>query len=222
MASMTDFTTALKVVPTIFVALFPIMNPIGTAMVLYGMTGNVEFKAWRSASRKIALYCFLLLTLFFFAGRYVLALFGISIPIMRFAGGMVVASIGWGLLNQKDPGDSQRQEGNAESTASLQSRLFYPYTFPITVGPGSLAVVLAFSAELYEETGTMLTMEQGAAVVGLFAVCVFTAACYTNLKFIIRKFSPAGAQALSRILAFFLFCIGVEIAWMGWRALNAA
>ena len=219
---MSSIAPALKIAPTIFIALFPLLNPIGTAMVLYGMTGHVDDKVWRSASRRIALYSFLLLTVFFFAGRYVLAMFGISIPVVRFAGGMVVASIGWGLLNQKDPDGSQAQDGRAESAAALESKLFYPYTFPITVGPGSLSVALTFSAELYRDSRQLLTVEQIAAVAGMLAACVVTGACYTNLKFIIRKFSPAGAQALSRILAFFLFCIGVEIAWAGWRALNAA
>ncbi len=217
---MVSIATALKIAPTIFIALFPLINPIGTALVLFGMTGRVDDKLWRAASRKIALYTFLLLTLFFFAGGYILELFGISIPIVRFAGGMVVASIGWGLLNQKDPEGSQAQDGKPESAVALESKMFYPYTFPITVGPGSLAVVLTFSAHLYRESRLLVTVEQVAAVAGIFAICLFTAACYTNLKFIIRKFSPAGAQALSRILAFFVFCIGVQIAWSGWRSLN--
>lgn len=218
---MSNMTTALKIAPTIFIALFPLINPIGSAMVLYGMTGHVDDKAWRAASRKIAIYTFLMLTLFFFLGTYVLELFGISVPIVRFAGGLVLASIGWGVLNQKDPEEAPHEKKPSVKT-DLEGKLFYPYTFPITVGPGGLAVVMTFSAHLYRSSRLTLTVEQGAAVAGIFAICFVTATCYSKLKFIVSKFSPAGVQALSRILAFFVFCIGVDIAWSGWQALNGA
>ena len=81
--------------------------------------------------------------------------------------------------------------------------------------------MLTFSAHLDRESEFLVTLEQAAAVTGIFAMALVTAFCYSHLKFMTRKFSPAGAQALSRILAFFVFCIGVEIAWTGWRALNA-
>jgi small neutral amino acid transporter SnatA (MarC family) len=56
---------------------------------------------------------------------------------------------------------------------------------------------------------------------GNFAISFLTATCYSRLKWITRKFSPAGVQALTRILGFFVFCIGVGITWSGWRALNS-
>ena len=99
---MASLLIALKIVPMIFVALFPVVNPIGTALVLYGMTGHVDDKTWTSASRRIALNTFLLLSFFFFFGGFILKLFGISIPVVQLSGGMVVAAIGWGLLNQQE------------------------------------------------------------------------------------------------------------------------
>lgn len=217
---MTSLLIAAKIVPTIFVALFPLINPIGSAFVLYGMAGDVEHRSWRAASRRIALNTFLLLTFFFFFGGYILKLFGISIQIVQFAGGLVVASIGWNLLNQRDEKPAAATAQEHTKSTELDSKLFYPFTFPITVGPGGLAVVLTFSAHLERGSELLVSVEQGAAVIGIFAVCVVTAACYSNLRLMMKKFSPASAQALSRILAFFVFCIGVEIAWTGWRALN--
>lgn len=218
---MASLLIALKIVPMIFVALFPVVNPIGTAVVLYGMTGNVDDKTWKSASRRIALNTFLLLSFFFFFGGFILKLFGISIPVVQLSGGMVLAAIGWGLLNQQEEQQAPADVQQHDSAASLQTRLFYPYTFPITVGPGGLAVVMTFSAHLDRESDLLVTLEQAAAVTGILAIALVTGFCYIRLKFLTKKISPSGARALSRILAFFVFCIGVQIAWTGWHTLNS-
>ena len=216
---MLSLEIAGKIIPTIFVALFPLINPIGSALVLYGMTGKVDERTWIAASRRIALNTFLLLTFFYLFGSYILKLFGISIAVVQFAGGMVVASIGWNLLNPKED-DKQAEGAKHDTGATLEDKLFYPYTFPITVGPGGLAVALTFSAHLDRHPGVIVTEERIAAIIGIFAICLVTSACYARLKFLTERISPAGALAISRILAFFVFCIGVEIALSGWRALN--
>ena len=144
---MDDVTTAAKIIPAIFVALFPLVNPIGTAFVLYGMTGHIERRAWTAASRKIAVYVFLLLTAFLLFGGAILKFFGVSIPIVQLSGGLVVASIGWGLLNQKDSEPSATGPAR-DAAVSLEGKLFYPYTFPTTVGPGSIAVAMTFGAHV--------------------------------------------------------------------------
>ena len=110
---MASLLIALEIVPMIFVALFPVVNPIGTALVLYGMTGHVDDKTWKSASRRIALNTFLLLSFFFFFGGFILKLFGISIPVVQLSGGMVVAAIGWGLLNQQEVQQAPADEKNS-------------------------------------------------------------------------------------------------------------
>jgi multiple antibiotic resistance protein len=217
---MDELTTAAKIIPAIFVALFPIVNPIGTALVLYGMTGHIERRTWTAASRKIALYVFLLLTAFLLFGGAILKFFGVSIPIVQLSGGLVVASIGWGLLNQKDAEPSA--SGPVQNSAlSIEGKLFFPYTFPTTVGPGSLAVAMTFGAHVERGSQLLVTMQIGGAVVGILATAVVTGICYARLKWVTEKFSPGAVQALSRILAFFLFCIGVGIAWEGWSALNS-
>ena len=217
---MNDMETAAKIIPAIFVALFPLVNPIGTALVLYGMTGHIERRAWTAASRKIAVYVFLLLSAFLLFGGAILKFFGVSIPIVQLSGGLVVASIGWGLLTQKDAEPSASGPAR-DSALSLEGKLFYPYTFPTTVGPGSLAVAMTFGAHVEHGSQPLVTMQICGALVGILATAVVTGICYARLKWVTEKFSPGAVQALSRILAFFLFCIGVGIAWEGWSALNA-
>lgn len=217
---MDSLTTALEVIPTIFVALFPIVNPIGTALVLYGMTGHIDQRTWMAASRKIAAYVFLLLTVFLLFGGVILKFFGVSIPIVQLSGGLVVASIGWAVLNREETEPSSGAQAK-DSGKSLENKLFYPYTFPTTVGPGSLAVAMTFGAHVERGSQWHVTMQMVGAIVGILVTAVVTGVCYARLKWITEKFSPAAVQALSRILAFFLLCIGVGIAWQGWSALNA-
>jgi multiple antibiotic resistance protein len=217
---MTSLLIALKIIPMIFAALFPVVNPIGTALILFGMTRGVDDQTWKSMSRKIAFYSFLFLSFFFFFGSYILKLFGISIPVVQFSGGLVLALMGWQLLNQKDTSSPVPEKGLDNPDTSIEAKAFYPFTFPLTVGPGGMAVVLAFSAHLNREPRLLFTLEHGAAIVGIFLMCVVVSLCYRNLKTMTKRFSAAGALALSKILAFFVLCIGVEIAWAGFRALG--
>jgi multiple antibiotic resistance protein len=217
---MTSLFISLKIIPMIFAALFPVVNPIGTALVLYGMTRGVNDQTWKSMSRRIALYSFLFLSFFFFFGSYILKLFGISIPVVQFSGGIVLALMGWQLLNQNETSKPASEEGLDHPGFSIESKAFYPFTFPITIGPGGLAVVLTFSAHLNRGSLLLVTLEQGAAIAGIFIMCVVVSLCYRNLKVMTKRFSAAAALAIAKICAFFVLCIGVEIAWAGFKALG--
>lgn len=218
---MNDVIAALMAAPTVFVALFPLVNPFGTAFVLYAMTGDVDDQVWARASQKIAAYTFLMLSAFFLFGGFILKFFGVSVPVVQLSGGLVVASIGWRMLGQADTRTSAPVPGTAHSTASIESKLFYPYTFPTTVGPGALAIVMAFGAHIDHKGSFIETLtERGGVIIGILAIALVTGVLYRRLKLITTKFSQTGVQALTRILAFFVFCIGVGIAWEGWHALN--
>ena len=217
---MTSLLITLKIIPMIFAALFPVVNPIGTALVLFGMTRGVDDQTWKSMSRKIAFYSFLFLSFFFFFGSYILTLFGISIPVVQFSGGIVLALMGWQLLNQKETSKSASEEGLDNPRSAIEEKAFYPFTFPLTIGPGGMAVVLTFSAHLNRESRLLVTLEQGAAIAGIFLMCLVVAFCYRNLTYMTKRFSAAGALALSKILSFFVLYIGVEIAWAGFKALG--
>ena len=104
--------------------------------------------------------------------------------------------------------------------ALIEPKAFYPFTFPLTIGPGGMAVVLTFSAHLNRESRLLVTLEQASAIIGIFLMCLVVSLCYRNLKYMTKRFSAAGALALSKILAFFVLCIGVEIAWAGFKALG--
>jgi multiple antibiotic resistance protein len=215
---LTMLLIALKIIPTIFMALFPVVNPIGTALILSGMTKDVHPDVWKKTSLKIAMYTFLVLTFFFLFGVLFLKLFGITIPVVQVSGGLVLASMGWQLLNSNDSKKPSSSGGGHNTDDSTEDKIFYPFTFPLTVGPGCLAIVITFSAHLGHDTIFTFT-EHMAGITGIFAICVTVYFCYSNLKYINGKFSPAAAMAISKMLAFFIICIG-QIFWTGLHALT--
>jgi multiple antibiotic resistance protein len=204
-----------------FSALLPLINPLGSAFVFLGLVGHAPIDIYRSLARRIAINTIIFLTVIALVGSSLLAFFGISLPIMQVSGGIVIAMIGWSLLNQADSAPSQEKTGvavpavTAAEIDALTSKAFYPFTFPITAGPGSLVVMLTLSIHA-KQTAVADTV---LSYVGLFiAVVVLSAGiylCYAYAPRIARAISPATAHGILRVVAFILFCIGVQIAWNG-------
>ena len=210
---------ALRIVPTVFLALFPVVNPIGTALILAGMTGGTDPKVWKATSRKIAVYSFLILICFFYFGYLILKLFGITIPVVQISGGMVLAAMGWQLLNGSQEGGQPGGGGAGTAAASVSGKTFYPFTFPLTIGPGGIAIVMTFGAHFQRGTETGVA-DHLAGATGIFLICVAVYLCYSNLQFLSARIAPAGVKAISKMLAFFIICIGVQILWEGIKALR--
>jgi multiple antibiotic resistance protein len=204
-----------------FTALLPLVNPLGDALVFLGLVGNAPVETYRALSRRIAINTVIFLAVIELVGSSLLAFFGISLPIMQVSGGIVIAMIGWSLLNQQDSTPSaEKTEATAPAITqseieSLQEKAFYPFTFPITAGPGCIVVLLTLSIHARQPTipDTVL------AYVGLFIASVVLSVsvyfCYAYAPKIARTVSPSTAHGILRVIAFILFCIGVQIAWNG-------
>ncbi|HKW35297.1 MAG TPA: MarC family protein [Candidatus Acidoferrum sp.] len=135
-----------------FSALLPLINPPGSALELLGVVGIGKDKPYKFLARKIAINTSLFLAVVALTGPYVLQFFGISVGVLQAVGGAVLAAMGWNLLN-KPAGEKQKSDPKLYTAAQdclanfWQSRVFYPFTFPVTVGPGSVAVMLTLSAQ---------------------------------------------------------------------------
>jgi multiple antibiotic resistance protein len=132
----------------VFLAAFPIVDPIGAAMVFFSMTGRASPQLRRRMAGRIAVYSFFFLLGSLYIGAYVLAFFGISLPVLRVAGGLVVAAAGWKMLHEDaftpTPDDAGLQ--SAISDQEFLRKTFYPLTMPLTAGPGTIAVLIALGA----------------------------------------------------------------------------
>ena len=208
-----------------FSALLPLINPLGSALIFLGLVGSAPIDAYRALARRIAINTVIFFAVIELIGSYLLGFFGISLPIVQVSGGIVISMIAWGLLNQKDSAPSPEKTEVAipavtpYDIAGLQQKAFYPFTFPITAGPGCIVVMLTLSVHT-EQTGIQ---DKVLAHIGLFlAVIVLSALIYFSYAYapkIASTISPATAHGILRVVAFILLCIGVQIAWNGISAL---
>jgi multiple antibiotic resistance protein len=210
-----------------FSALLPLINPLGSALIFLGLVGNAPIESYRALARKIAINTVIFLAVVELIGSSLLGFFGISLGIMQVSGGIVIAMIGWSLLNQKDSTPSQEKTDAADAVPaitraeiySLHEKAFYPFTFPITAGPGCIVVMLTLSVHATQSTVSQTIL----AHVGLFlAVIVLSGSiyfCYAYAPKITSAISPSTAHGILRVIAFILLCIGVQIAWNGLSAL---
>ena len=210
-----------------FSVLLPLINPLGSALVFLGLVGDAPPKVLRSLARRIAINNIIFLGVFEVLGATILNFFGISLPIVQLSGGMVVAAMGWAVLNERSAGvDTRNKEEETGKTAEpdtrhLEEGVFYPFTFPITSGPGTLVGLLTITAHISnKDLSRDILVHLGVflAVVVLSVLCYF---CYAYAPKITKKIPPSTAHGILRVIAFILLCIGIQIAWNGLSSLLA-
>jgi multiple antibiotic resistance protein len=206
-----------------FSALLPLVNPLGSAILFVGFVGDVPIELYRSLARRIAVNILIFFAVIELIGSAILNFFGISLPIVEVSGGLVIAAMGWSLLNQQDvsPGEKklERTAEADEISNALAAKSFYPFTFPLTVGPGSLVVTLTLSAQATQSTIPETLIAHAGIFLAAIAMSLSVLVCYANAPRITKAISPTTAHGILRVVAFFLLCIGVQIAWNGLNAL---
>jgi multiple antibiotic resistance protein len=209
-----------KTVLVIVAGLFPIINPPATALVVLSMLPHIGDDDRAELARRISINSFVILLASLSIGAYVLSFFGISIPVLRVAGGIVVAMAGWGLLQAPDDDDATESAPRPRSGASLRAKAFYPLTLPITVGPGAIAVAIALGTGSPRQ-GAQPVHIAGVGI-GLVILCASIYVCVRFAGHLERLLGTAGTQVAMRLFAFVIFCIGVEILWLGLSELIAS
>ncbi|HEV3208206.1 MAG TPA: MarC family protein [Terriglobales bacterium] len=213
----------LKYFVLAFSALLPVINPLGSALIFLGVVGSAPSDVFRNLARRVAIATVLFLLIIELVGAAILTFFGISLPVVQLAGGFVLAGMGWGLLNDKDEGRAAKQTAaDASATGTLEEKIFYPLTFPITAGPGCIVVMLTLSAHA-SQTGVLANVlgHLGIAV-AVLALSFSVFVSYNYAPKITQKIAPQTAQGVLRVIAFVLMCIGVQIAANGLAAMIAA
>lgn len=218
-AVVTDIVNSFLLV---YAALFPIVNPIGGAPIFLGLTRQYSDEERHATAGRVAVNSFLLLLGSVFVGSHVLEFFGITLPVVRLAGGMVVTAFGWKLLHAGEELEDRRAANAAARPVAADA--FYPLTMPLTVGPGSISVAITLGSQRPREAADLahLALLGGAAVAGLGAIALTIYVCYRFAERLVAALGERGTNVVVRLSAFILLCIGIEIIWNGWSALTGA
>src|SRR6202050_1044563 len=196
-------------------ALLPIVDPLGGAPIYLAMTVGLTSAERSRMAKAVAINSFLLLLASALVGAYVLDFFGVSIPSVQVAGGIVVCMIAWSLLNSPNsPPALERDAPQTPTADDLSQQAFYPMTMPLTVGPGSISVALTLGANPPAGFRSLL-LTALATTVGIFVVALTAYYCYRYAERILRKLGTRGTSVVVRLSAFILLCIGVQICWNG-------
>ena len=205
----------------VFTSLVTVVNPIGAAMFFLTITSGATRAQRMTLSNKVCIYFLIMELVTLCAGSFVLSFFGISLGVLRVAGGLILFSAGWLALNNTS--SSSEGEEEVESTAGAHKPrtdqdwmklAFYPFTMPLTLGPGAIAVTTAIG------TSMNFTIPN---VIGAFAAALandlIVWLCFRYADRITEILGPSGSDAIGRIFSFILVCLGVQIFWTGFSEL---
>jgi multiple antibiotic resistance protein len=214
--ALTDVNQFFGTLTLAIVALLPIVNPLGGAPIFLAKTEDLSEASRANLARSIAINGFILLVASTLVGAYVLDFFGLSVPAVRVAGGLVVCAIAWGMLMQPDnaPAPAPVDPVRAVSERELARRAFYPLTMPLTVGPGSISVAITLGANPPSDVRAHL-LTALAHTLGMLAVAIIIYLCYRYAAVVLRKLGDVGTVVVTRLAAFILLCVGVQITWNG-------
>ncbi len=188
-----------------FLALFPIVDPFGGIPVFFTMTSSWTARDRRRTAYKTGMWVFLILVTFLFFGRFVLYFFGISLPVLKIAGGLIVANTAWGMVT------STARISPAESVeaADKEDISLTPLAMPLMSGPGAIGVVMALAAHV-DNAAAYLGM-----VIGIAAIALSVSLFFCMGGPLVRRLGPSAVGAINKIFGFLILAIAVQLVWNG-------
>ena len=185
-------------------ALFSVLNPIGTVPIFVGLTQDYSQKERSKVSILTAINVFVILIISFFIGQYVLTFFGITITALRIAGGIIIASSGFSLLNGKFSKNRGIDKKVKEDIEMRNSIALTPLAMPMLAGPGSISLLIAF----YQEHNT--TNEIIFSSLDILVVSVLIFIILRSAHYLAKILGASGIVAISRIIGFLTIAIGIQ------------
>jgi multiple antibiotic resistance protein len=188
-----------------FLALFPIVDPFGGIPIFFTMTSKWSERDRRRTAFKTGLWVFVILVAFLFFGRFVLHFFGISLPVIKIAGGLIVANTAWGMVTSHariTPEESHEAEDKEDISLT-------PLAMPLMSGPGAIGVVMALAAHV-DNASAYLGM-----VIGIAGIALSVALFFCMGGPLVRRLGPSAVGAINKIFGFLILAIAVQLVWNG-------
>ena len=200
----------------VLAAILPILNPAATAPIFLSLTDGASTATRVILARRIARNMFGLMAGSMLIGSYVLDFFGISLSIVQVGGGLVVFSNAWRLLTAPDVTTDRRTElAEAFSSEQAMRQAFYPLTFPISCGPGSIAAAITVGVALHDAKLTLSISRVAGGLIALSLIAVMLYFAFRYAQRLLKPLGEAGTTVFLRMSSFILLCLGVQIIWDG-------
>ena len=201
------FDDWLTLIGVTFGALLPIANPFSTAPVFVAISRRMSPSRRKQQARMAGLYMAMVLLVSLLAGALILEFFGISLPALRIAGGLVIARIGFSMLNP-EPEEKLPEEDQKEALDKREIA-FTPIAMPMLSGPGSIAVTISMATEVDHPPEYM------AVGAGILIVAFFSWLILRSSTRIINFLGSTGVNVLTRLMGLILVCIGIQFITTG-------
>lgn len=201
----------------VLATILPIVNPPGVAPIFWTMTSGANNATRKMLSKRIAINVFVMIVAAVFLGNFVLIMLGISLPVVRIGGGLLVIAAAWKLLNAEDPDTGMHPINNEEySLDKAKNNAFYPLTFPISCGPGTIAAAITVGASLRLDRFNLDTlMILSGTIIGVAVIALSVFLCLRFAAQFLHRLGQNGSVIFMRLSAFILLCVGVQILWTG-------
>ena len=209
-------TTVIGAFLLAFPALFSIVNPVGAAITFHQVTEGRSDRhqlAWR-----IALNALFILLGSLLLGSYILNFFGVSLGALRVAGGLVVAIRAWQLLMQPEVNENRKTNAAAPAEQGQEDVAFFPLTMPFTTGPGAISVAIALASQRPSDGNGVVEFFVGVSIAAIL-VALLVGVSYRWSGKVLALLGASGARVMSRLVAFLLLCVGVQIITSGLESL---
>lgn len=200
----------------VLAGVLPILNPPASAPVFVNLSRGLDRDTRNSLALRVGRNAALMLMGAMLIGTYVLDFFGVSLPIVRVAGGLIVAFTAWNLLYaQQLPNDDKAQMAESLTQDNVRIKAFYPITFPLTCGPGSISAAITVGASLHTRHWAISAANFAGGLLAMVVIGVLVALTYRYAGRLLRPLGEVGLVVFLRLMAFILLCVGVQIFWDG-------
>lgn len=201
-----------------FMALFPVTNPISSGFIINGFISDLDDEQRKIVIKKIITNCLIIGLGSLLVGHLILLIFNLAIPVVQLGGGILICKTGLEWLSDTPStiDDNKKDAINKIQLHQLEKKLFYPISFPISLGPGSISVIFTLIAtagvkENLLATGINYTMIALVIILLCFILYLFL----TQGQRIMKKIGESGNMIINKMVAFFTFCIGLQIIVTG-------
>ena len=186
-------------------ALISVMNPLGTVPIYVGLTKEHSLNDRKRIVFWLSVNVLIILLVSFFAGKFILIFFGISLNALKITGGLIITLSGFALLTGEFARHKGMKKEKVKNDIKTRSDIaLTPLAIPMIAGPGTISLLITYHQE-YQALKSV--------VIILSAIVVSTILIYLVLKssfIIVKTLGASGINALSRIIGFIIIAIGVE------------